>query len=93
MFIGVPAACIIKHNNPCGAALGTSITDAYLKPILVTHKCIRGIIGLNEPVTKEIAEHAVQIFFEVIVAPDFTEEALQILKTKKNLRLVKIQPA
>lgn len=90
-FIDIPAACIIKHNNPCGAALGKTITEAYLK----AHSCdpisaFGGIIGLNEPVTKEIAENAVQIFFEVIVAPDFTEEALEILKTKKNLRLVKI---
>lgn len=90
-FIDVPAACIIKHNNPCGVALGNTITDAYLK----AHCCdpisaFGGIIGLNEPVTKEIAEHSVKIFFEVIVAPDFTEEALEILKSKKNLRLVKI---
>ncbi len=90
-FVDVPAACIIKHNNPCGVALGKTITEAYLK----AHSCdpisaFGGIIGLNETVTKEIAEHAVQIFFEVIVAPDFTEEALEILKTKKNLRLVKI---
>jgi phosphoribosylaminoimidazolecarboxamide formyltransferase/IMP cyclohydrolase len=90
-FVDVPAACIIKHNNPCGAALGNSITDAYLK----AHCCdpisaFGGIIGLNQSVTKEIAEHAVQIFFEVIVAPDFTDEALEILKTKKNLRLVKM---
>lgn len=90
-FQDVPAACIIKHNNPCGAAIGTNITDAYLK----AHFCdpisaFGGIIGLNLPVTKEIAEHAVKIFFEVIIAPDFTEEALAILKTKKNLRLVKL---
>jgi len=90
-FIDVPAACIIKHNNPCGVALGKTVTEAYLRahssdPI----SAFGGIIGLNEPVTKEIAEHAVQIFFEVIVAPDFTEEALEILKTKKNLRLVKL---
>jgi phosphoribosylaminoimidazolecarboxamide formyltransferase/IMP cyclohydrolase len=90
-FVNIPAACIIKHNNPCGAALGKTISEAYLK----AHCCdpisaFGGIIGLNEPVTKEIAEHAVKIFFEVIVAPDFTEEALEILKSKKNLRLVKI---
>jgi len=90
-FIDVPAACIIKHNNPCGVALGKTITEAYLK----AHSCdpisaFGGIIGLNEPVTKEIAEHAVKIFFEVIVAPDFSEEALEILKSKKNLRLVKL---
>jgi len=90
-FIDVPAACIIKHSNPCGVALGKDITEAYLK----AHSCdpisaFGGIIGINETVTKEIAEHAVKIFFEVIVAPDFSEEALEILKTKKNLRLVKL---
>lgn len=90
-FTDIPAACIIKHNNPCGAALGKTIVEAYIK----AHGCdpisaFGGIIGLNQTVTKEIAEHAVQIFFEVIVAPDFTDEALEILKSKKNLRLVKI---
>ncbi|HSA07702.1 MAG TPA: bifunctional phosphoribosylaminoimidazolecarboxamide formyltransferase/IMP cyclohydrolase [Candidatus Gastranaerophilales bacterium] len=90
-FIDVPAACIIKHNNPCGVALGTDITDAYLK----AHGCdpisaFGGIIGLNDIVTKEIANHAVKLFLEVIVAPDFSEEALEILSAKKNLRLVKL---
>ena len=90
-FIDVPAACIIKHNNPCGVALGENITNAYVKafncdPI----SAFGGIIGLNEPVTKEIAEYAKDIFLEVIVAPDFTEEALEILTAKKNLRLVKV---
>ncbi|EKE04372.1 MAG: hypothetical protein ACD_20C00085G0029 [uncultured bacterium] len=90
-FIDMPAACVIKHNNPCGVALGNDITEAYIKafncdPI----SAFGGIIGLNEPVTKQIAELAKDIFLEVIVAPDFTEEALEILKSKKNLRLVKI---
>ncbi len=90
-FVDVPAACIIKHNNPCGVALGSGITDAYLK----AHGCdpisaFGGIIGLNEPVTAEIAKHAVQLFLEVIVAPDFSREALDILAKKKNLRLVRL---
>lgn len=90
-FPDVPAACVIKHNNPCGVALGTDITDAYIK----AHGCdpisaFGGIIGLNQPVTKELAEHAVQLFLEVIVATDFTEEAREILSRKKNLRLVKL---
>lgn len=90
-FIDVPAACVIKHNNPCGAALGTNINDAYFK----AHSCdpisaFGGIIGLNLPVTKEIAEHAAQMFLEVIVAPDFSREALDILAGKKNLRLVRL---
>lgn len=89
-FVGVPAACVIKHNNPCGVALGDDINDAYFK----AHGCdpisaFGGIIGLNKPVTPEIAKHASQMFLEVIVAPDFTEEAVRILSAKKNLRLVK----
>jgi len=90
-FIDVPASCVIKHNNPCGVALGSDITDAYIKaygcdPI----SAFGGIIGLNEPVTEEIANHAVQLFLEVIVAPDFSPEALEILGRKKNLRLVRL---
>lgn len=90
-FIDISAACVIKHNNPCGVALGENISDAYIKafncdPI----SAFGGVIGLNEPVTKEIAQHVREIFFEVIAAPDFTDEALEILKSKKNLRLVKV---
>ena len=90
-FVNVPAACVIKHNNPCGVALGENIIEAYMKafncdPI----SAFGGIIGLNETVTIEIAKHAKDIFLEVIVAPDFDEDALELLKTKKNLRLVKI---
>ncbi len=90
-FTDMPAACVIKHNNPCGAALGKNITDAYMK----AHGCdpisaFGGIIGLNQPVTPKIAKHASQMFLEVIVAPDFTQEALEILSVKKNLRLVKL---
>jgi len=90
-FIDVPAACIIKHGNPCGAALGENINDAYIKaydcdPI----SAFGGVIGLNETVTEEIAKHVKEIFFEVVVAPDFTAKAIEILSAKKNLRLVKV---
>lgn len=90
-FVDVPAVCIIKHNNPCGVALGKDLMDAYLK----AHNCdpisaFGGIVGLNQTVTEQIAKHAVQLFLEVIVAPDFTDEALEILSAKKNLRLVKL---
>ncbi len=90
-FIDVPCCCVIKHSNPCGAALGDNINLAYFKafdcdPI----SAFGGIIGFNEPVTKEIAEHVSQVFLEVLVAPDFDADAVKILKTKKNLRLVKI---
>ena len=90
-FVDVPASCVIKHNNPCGVALGKDLYDAYLTafgcdPI----SAFGGIIGFNQPVTREIAKHASQVFLEVIVAPDFTEEALELFATKKNLRLVKL---
>lgn len=89
-FIGVPAVCIIKHKNPCGVALGETAEDAYLKafdcdPI----SAFGGIIGFNTRVNKQIAKHASSVFLEVLIAPDFDEDALEILKTKKNLRLVK----
>jgi len=90
-FIDIPAACIIKHNNPCGVALGENITEAYIKafdcdPI----SAFGGVIGLNESVNKDMAKHIREIFFEVVVAPNFTQEALEILQAKKNLRLVKV---
>lgn len=90
-FVDVPAACVIKHNNPCGAAVGDNIYDAYIK----AHSCdpisaFGGIIGLNQKVTEDIAKHASQMFLEVIVAPEFSDEALEILSKKKNLRLVKL---
>jgi len=90
-FIDVPVACIIKHNNPCGVAIGKNINDAYYKafdcdPV----SAFGGIIGLNQPVTKEIAKAVKDIFFEVVIAPDFEPEALELLKAKKNLRLVKV---
>ncbi len=90
-FIDVPAACIIKHSNPCGAAIGDNIIDAYLKAFECDSiSAFGGIIGLNQSVTVQMANHIKQIFFEVIIAPDFEPEALEILKTKKNLRLVKM---
>lgn len=89
-FIDVPAVCIIKHKNPCGVALGKTANEAYLKafdcdPI----SAFGGIIGFNTTVDKQIAKHASSVFLEVLIAPDFDEDALEILKTKKNLRLVK----
>lgn len=91
-FYDVPAVCIIKHNNPCGVALGEDITEAYTKafdcdPI----SAFGGIIGFSQTVTREIAEAAKQVFLEVLIAPDFDPEALELLKAKKNLRLVKLK--
>lgn len=90
-FYDVPSCAIIKHANPCGVALGADIYDAYQKafecdPI----SAFGGIIALSQPVDLKIAKHASSVFLEVIIAPDFEKEALELLKLKKNLRLIKL---
>lgn len=90
-FYDVDAVAIVKHTAPCGVALGKNITDAYKKafdcdPI----SAFGGIISFTKPVNKEIAKLVNAVFLEVLVAPDYDEDALEILKQKKNLRLVKL---
>lgn len=90
-FYDVAATTVIKHNNPCGVALGDNLFDSYLKafdcdPI----SAFGGIIAFTQKVTLDIAKHASSIFLEVLVAPDFDADALKVLKQKKNLRLIKI---
>lgn len=90
-FYDVNATAIIKHNNPCGVALGTDICDSYLKafdcdPV----SAFGGIIAFTQKVTLDVAKHASGVFLEVIIAPDFEPEALELLKGKKNLRLIKL---
>lgn len=90
-FYDVACCSIVKHNTPCGVALGKKIEDAYLKaldsdPI----SAFGGIVALSQTVSVQLAKLANELFLEVIVAPDFTPEALDILKQKKNLRLVKL---
>jgi len=86
------AACVIlKHNNPCGVALAESISEAFKRakdadPVSM----FGGIIGFNLPVDGNTAKDISEYFFEVIYAPDFSEDAINILSNKKNLRLVKI---
>ncbi len=81
---------ITKHNNSCGAAMGKTVKESFLKalegdPI----SAFGGIIGFSRKVDKEVAEEIVKTFFEVVIAPDFEDEALAIFKKKKNLRILK----
>lgn len=90
-FYDVPACAIVKHTTPCGVALGKNLNEAYLKafdadPI----SAFGGIIAFSRTVDEEIAKHASSIFLEVLVAPDFTDEALKLLTKKKNLRIIKL---
>ncbi|MGL5767148.1 MAG: bifunctional phosphoribosylaminoimidazolecarboxamide formyltransferase/IMP cyclohydrolase, partial [Sarcina sp.] len=82
--------CALKHNTPCGVAIGDSVQDAYKKAYECDEVSIfGGIVALNRKIDKETAQELIKIFLEVIAAPDFDEEALEILKSKKNLRVIK----
>ncbi|MFB7336247.1 bifunctional phosphoribosylaminoimidazolecarboxamide formyltransferase/IMP cyclohydrolase [Streptomyces adustus] len=85
-----PAVAIIKHANPCGIATGADVAEAHRK----AHACdplsaFGGVIAVNRPVSKEMAEQVAEIFTEVIVAPDYEEGALEALAKKKNIRVLK----
>jgi phosphoribosylaminoimidazolecarboxamide formyltransferase / IMP cyclohydrolase len=84
------AACaIIKHANPCGVAEGTSLVEAYRKALACDPvSAFGGIVALNRPLDAEAARAITEIFTEVIIAPDASEEAISIVGAKKNLRLL-----
>ena len=84
-----PACAIIKHANPCGMAIGTTLAEAYLR----AYDCDRtsafgGIVALNQPLDAATAEKIVEIFTEVVIAPGANDEARAIFASKKNLRLL-----
>ena len=85
-----PAACIIKHNNPCGVAVADELAQAYQDALSCDPLSAFGsIVGLNRGVDAKTAEYLFNAgFVECVIAPEFSQEALQILKKKKNLRLL-----
>ena len=84
-----PAVAIIKHANPCGVATGSSLTDAYAKALRCDPvSAFGGIIALNQTLDEEAASEITKIFTEVVVAPDATEQAKEIIAKKKNVRLL-----
>ncbi|MCG6204723.1 bifunctional phosphoribosylaminoimidazolecarboxamide formyltransferase/IMP cyclohydrolase [Rhodopseudomonas sp. HC1] len=84
------AACVIvKHANPCGVAEGSSLLDAYHKALACDSvSAFGGIVALNRTLDAEAARAITEIFTEVIIAPDATDEAIAIVAAKKNLRLL-----
>ena len=89
--LGQNSCVALKHQSPCGVAIGDSVKDAYHKAYLADSLSIfGGIIAINGIVDKDTAEEMSKIFLEIISARDFTDEALEILSKKKNIRLVKI---
>ncbi|MDA1477111.1 bifunctional phosphoribosylaminoimidazolecarboxamide formyltransferase/IMP cyclohydrolase [Bacillus changyiensis] len=84
-----PAAVAVKHMNPCGVGVGKTIAEAFHKAYAADQTSIfGGIIALNREVDQATAEVLKQIFLEIIIAPSFSKEALEILTMKKNLRLL-----
>jgi phosphoribosylaminoimidazolecarboxamide formyltransferase / IMP cyclohydrolase len=87
--LGTPAAVIVKHANPCGAAVGDSLMDAYRKALASDpQSAFGGIVALSGEVDGDLAAEISSIFTEILVAPGFTEKAREILSTKPNVRVL-----
>lgn len=90
-FYDVNAAVIIKHTNPCGVALGKTLKEAWEKALDCDPlSAFGGIVAFTGKVDLEIAKLLTAMFLEVVIAPDYTDEAIEELKKKKNLRVVKL---
>lgn len=84
-----PACVIVKHMNPCGVAVGESVHEAYLRALACDKvSAFGGIVALNSKLTAVLATELVQIFLEVVIAPDAEEDALVILSAKPNVRVL-----
>ena len=85
------ACAIIKHTNPAGAALGETTADAYVKALATDPvSAFGGIVAFNRPVDLSAAQEVTKIFTEVVIAPDYEPAALELLQTKKNLRVIRM---
>lgn len=86
-----PAVVAVKHTNPCGVGIGSSIKEAYEKAYEADPVSIfGGIVAANRPIDKDTALLLKEVFLEIVIAPDFTQEALEVLTEKKNLRLLRL---
>ena len=88
-----PAVAVIKHANPCGIAVGADVAEAHRK----AHACdpvsaYGGVVAVNRPLTRAMAEQVAEVFTEVVVAPGFDPGALEVLAARKNLRLLRCPP-
>ena len=86
-----PACVVVKHSNPCGVAIGDELLDVYTRAFNADSlSAFGGIIAFNRRCTKDVAESISKVFVEIVLAPNFTPEALDIFKKKKNLRVLEI---
>ena len=88
------ACAIIKHTNPAGAALGETVAEAYQKALASDPvSAFGGIVAFNRPVDLDAAQEVTKIFTEVVIAPDYDAPALELLQSKKNLRVIRMTSA
>jgi len=88
-FAGRPFAVIVKHNNPCGAGVGSDPARAFEMALAGDPvSAFGGVIGVSRPVTPALAQKITATFFEAVIAPGFAPKALEILRTKKDLRIL-----
>ena len=86
------ACAIIKHSNPCGAAIGKNVFDAYERALSCDPvSAFGGIVAFNKKVDEITAEKLNELFLEIVIAPSYSEKALEQLKTKKNRRVISIK--
>lgn len=86
-----PATVFVKHANPCGVAVGSDLNEAFIHAYECDPKsAFGGIIAFNQTCTKDLAETISQNFFEVVIAPDYEDGALEAFKTKPNLRVISV---
>jgi phosphoribosylaminoimidazolecarboxamide formyltransferase/IMP cyclohydrolase len=84
-----PACVIVKHNNPCGAAIGDDVLEAYLKALACDPlSAYGGVIALNRPIGRELAEELHKNFVEVLIAPGYEDGALEVLQQKEAIRIL-----
>lgn len=87
-----PAASIMKHNNPCGVAYGKTVAEAYVRANMADRiAAFGGCLAVTRPIDKETAEMVNANYLEVVAAPDFEAGAVDILKKRKNLRIIKLE--
>jgi phosphoribosylaminoimidazolecarboxamide formyltransferase / IMP cyclohydrolase len=85
----IPACVIVKHNNPCGVAIGSTALEAYKRAFACDPmSAFGGVICINRPVDRELAEALVQQFVEVLLAPGYDEHALEVFQSKPNTRIL-----
>jgi phosphoribosylaminoimidazolecarboxamide formyltransferase / IMP cyclohydrolase len=86
-----PACAIIKHTNPCGVGVSLKLDEAYRRALATDRlSAFGGIVAFNRKVSEKAALAVIEVFTEVVVAPEFSEEALEAFKTKKNLRVLQV---